>query len=310
MRGLVGSIERSTAPARSLLKSTLPGAAAVARAEDAALAVGAPGVAEGGDVDEVRVGRVDADAPDVAGVAQADGSPGAAAVGGPVDAVAVRDVAADAGLAHADVDHVGVGRRDGERADGGGLEEAVGDVLPVRAAVGGLPHAARAGAEVEGRGLGRMAGDGDHTAAAVRPDAAPLERTQQTWIDGHRASFGGFRERLPEQRRRRLVGDRDEQAAKDRWSIELGPGGLGHGSDPTAKPEVEPCPSPAGVRDRSARGGGRGRRGLIRRRMGDGGCRRGHIPFTRRRSRTKTGVDHRDEHEGDDGGEGRPPICA
>ena len=58
--------------------------------------------------------------------------PGLAAVAGPVDAVAVRDVVADAGLAGAGVDHVRVGRRDRDRADGRGREVAVGDASQVK----------------------------------------------------------------------------------------------------------------------------------------------------------------------------------
>ena len=119
--------------------------------------------------------RVDDDVADVARVRQADVLPGPAAVGRPVDAVAVRDVAADRRLAGAGVDDARVGVRDGDRADGGGLEVAVGDVLPVGAAAGGLPDAPGAGAEVEGRPLGRVAGDGDDAPAAVRADQAPLE---------------------------------------------------------------------------------------------------------------------------------------
>ncbi|MEI2616302.1 MAG: hypothetical protein V9F06_01525 [Thermomicrobiales bacterium] len=63
--------------------------------------------------------------------------PGLAAVGGLVDAVAVGDVAADGRLAHADVDDVGVGLGNGDRAHRGALEEAVGDVPPVLTAVVG-----------------------------------------------------------------------------------------------------------------------------------------------------------------------------
>lgn len=59
------------------------------------------------------------------------------------------DVATDAGFAHADVDDVGVGGRDGNGANGGALEEAVGDILPVYAAVDCFPDAAAGGAEIE-----------------------------------------------------------------------------------------------------------------------------------------------------------------
>ena len=62
---------------------------------DAALGVRAEDVAERGDVDEVGIPRVDADAPMWRVSLEADVRPGLAGVGRLVDAVAVRDVAAD-----------------------------------------------------------------------------------------------------------------------------------------------------------------------------------------------------------------------
>ena len=154
-----------------------PGGAAVVALEDAALRVRPEGVAEGGHPDDVRVVGVDADLADLAGLAQAGVAPGAAGVGAAVDAVAVGDVGADGRLAGAGVDHVGVGRGDGQRSHRGGGEEAVGDGAPVRAAVGRLPDAAGHRAEVVGRRVVGDAGDGDHAATAERADAPPLEQT-------------------------------------------------------------------------------------------------------------------------------------
>src|SRR5258708_37148079 len=86
----------------------------------------------------------------IAGVVEAKMRPGFACVSGLVDAVAMGDVAANGRLAHADVDHVGVGWRDGDAADGGASEVAVGDVLPEEPSIRGLPDAATGGAAVEG----------------------------------------------------------------------------------------------------------------------------------------------------------------
>ena len=169
----------------ALEQHVLPRGAAIAGAEDPALAVRAPGVAERRHVDEVGIARVHADAPDVAGVAQSHVGPRAAAVIGAIDPVPMRHVAADARFAGARVQHARRRGRDGQRADRRGLEEAVGHVLPVGPAVRRLPDTARAGPEVERHGLGRMAGHRDHAAAAVRADAAPLERAKQPGIDGH-----------------------------------------------------------------------------------------------------------------------------
>src|SRR5262249_48301438 len=60
----------------------LPGLAAVGGLVDAALLVGRPDVAQGGDVHDLGVPGVDDDAGDVLGVGQAHVLPGLAAVGG------------------------------------------------------------------------------------------------------------------------------------------------------------------------------------------------------------------------------------
>src|SRR5262249_5223001 len=138
----------------ALVEHLAPGLTAIFGLEDAALLVRPPGVAERRDPRDVRPGGMDQDVADVARVAQADVAPGAAAVAGAVDAVAVRDVAADGGLAGAGVEDARLRGRDGDRADGGGAEGAVRDVLPVAAAAGRLPDAAGAGAEVEGPVVG------------------------------------------------------------------------------------------------------------------------------------------------------------
>src|SRR6185503_12811293 len=88
--GLEGEVDRASVLVRA--ENLFPVRAAVARAEHAALSVGPVGVAEGGDVDEVGVRRIDEDAADLLAVAEPGVDPGAAAVGGLVHAVALRDV--------------------------------------------------------------------------------------------------------------------------------------------------------------------------------------------------------------------------
>ncbi|GBD16679.1 hypothetical protein HRbin26_01582 [bacterium HR26] len=168
---------------RALVEHLLPGLAAIGRAEDAALLVGPEGMAERRHVDDVRVARVDHDLADVAGVGEPAVDPGTAGIRGLVDAIAVGDVVADAGLAGADIDDVGVGFRHRDGTDSGGAEEAVGDVAPGHPAVGRLPDPASAGAEVEGHRVRDVTGDGDHPPAAVRADAAPLQRREQAFGD-------------------------------------------------------------------------------------------------------------------------------
>ena len=159
----------------ALKEDFLPGFAAVAGAEDTAFRVGSGPVAHGGDVGDVGVFGVDLDGADLLGVGKAHVLPGLAGVGGLVDPVAVGGVAAKVGLAHAGVDDVGVGVRDGDGADGAELDLFIGDGEPVHAAVGGLPDASAGGTHVEGHGLGLDAGDGADASAAERADLAEGE---------------------------------------------------------------------------------------------------------------------------------------
>src|SRR5262249_57248680 len=79
-----------------LVQHLLPGPTAVGRAVDAAFGVGAEGVAEDGGEGDIGVGGVDDHRADLA-VLLPDALPRLAGVGGPVDAVALDDVAAEVG---------------------------------------------------------------------------------------------------------------------------------------------------------------------------------------------------------------------
>ena len=190
-RGLVRSMDRSIAPARSDRYSTRSHVSPPSWSGIRPALRGSLQVAEHGRVHEVGVLGMDANAGDVLRVREADIGPGAPAVGGPVHAVRLRGPLESrhrhAGLAHADVYHVGVGVGDRQCADRRGLEVAVRDVLPVGAAVLRLPDPSDA-AHVEGRRLGRMAVDGDAPASLEGPDVAPPEALQQVLSQFHGGS--------------------------------------------------------------------------------------------------------------------------
>ena len=101
-------------------------------------------------------------------------------VGGFVDAVADGEIGPLQAFAAADVDDVGIGRRDGERADGAG-RLIVEDRLPGAAVVGGLPDAAVVDADVEDVGLAGHAGRPDGAAAAERADHPPAAGRRKDW---------------------------------------------------------------------------------------------------------------------------------
>jgi hypothetical protein len=155
------------------VENFFPGFAAIAGAEDAALRVGAVGVAERGDEDDVGVCGVDDDVADVAGIFESDVAPGFAGVGGFVDAIAERNIAADAGFTGAGVEYVGIGVRYGNAADGGDAL-LVKEGIPGEPAVRCFPDAAADRAEIIGIGLAGHACDGDDTAAAEGADEAPF----------------------------------------------------------------------------------------------------------------------------------------
>jgi hypothetical protein len=156
-----------------------PGLATVFGAKDTALGVGAGHVADGRDVDQVGIFGIDADAADLLRGFEADVRPGLAGVGGLVHAVAVGGVAAHGGFAGADVQDVGVRRRNRDGADRPEIDLAVGDGLPGVATVGGLEDASAHTTEVEDERLVAHTGDGDDAAAAEWAELAegnPLQR--------------------------------------------------------------------------------------------------------------------------------------
>ena len=156
-----------------LIENFLKGFAAVGGTENAAFGVGAVGMALGGDENTVGIFGIDEDRGDLLGVAEIfEMRPRFSGVGGFVDAVARGKIGALQSFAAADVNDVGVGRRNGESTDGaGGL--IVEDGIPGVAEVGGLPDAAVDGRHVENVGLVRNAADGDGAASTEGADAAP-----------------------------------------------------------------------------------------------------------------------------------------
>src|SRR5471032_1320676 len=82
-----------------LIEDLLPGNAAIGRAEDSPLIIRAVGMSECGHKDDVRVPGIDDQRADVPRVLEADILPGLAPIHGLVHAIAVRDVAANAGFA-------------------------------------------------------------------------------------------------------------------------------------------------------------------------------------------------------------------
>src|ERR1700682_4797163 len=101
------------------VEDLLPGFATIASAENSALVIIAEGMAERGHEGNVWIFGMDDQAADRVRVLQADKVPSLAGVDRFVNAVATDDVAADASLARAHVNHVGIRFGNSNGADGG-----------------------------------------------------------------------------------------------------------------------------------------------------------------------------------------------
>ncbi len=156
-----------------LLEDLSPGPAAVLRAVDAARRVGPEGVAEDGGEGEVGVRGMDDHGSDLP-LLRPDVRPGLPSVGRLVDPVARGDVSPDVGLARADIDDAGIGRGDGDRADGR-VRLIVEDRPPRDASVVRGPDAARGGGGVVDEGAPRHAGHARHASPDRRTDQPELQ---------------------------------------------------------------------------------------------------------------------------------------
>jgi len=118
--------------------------------------------------------RVDDEGRDLLAVRQTEVAPGPSRVAGFVDPVAHREVRALQPFAAADVDDVGIGRGNRERADRAG-RLAVEQRRPGAPVIRGPPYAAVIDADVEQVGLTRHARRRHRAAAAKRADRAPVQ---------------------------------------------------------------------------------------------------------------------------------------
>src|ERR1035438_2719227 len=171
-----------------------PRFATVGGAEDTALFVRSPEMAESSDVDDVGIPGMHADRADVKSILQADVLPGFARVTGFINAVAMRGITADIRLTHADIDDVRIRFRDSDGAHRSGFELSVRYWQPARAAVRSFPDAATGCAEVIHIRFGSDAGHRVHAPAAKWTDAAIFQLFQriEIWLGSQdRGGKGG-----------------------------------------------------------------------------------------------------------------------
>ena len=128
---------------------------------------------------DVGILRIDGDSSDLARVGQAGVLPCPAGIDRLVDTVAVREVAADIGLAHTDVNDVRIRRRNRNRTDRPGFHVPVCHRIPRDAGIVCFPDPATGGTHVVDQRLTRDAGNGRDPAAAIGPDAPPAKGLEE-----------------------------------------------------------------------------------------------------------------------------------
>ena len=217
------------------LERLLPGLAAVGRLEDAALAAWSPQAAGRRDKDDIVVARVDDDAVDEPGVAEAEVGEGLAAVSRLVDAVAPRHALTIARFAGADPDEIRVRLRDRDVAN---RERALilHQGFERGAVVDGFPQAAVRRPDVVVGGIGFVDREvGDTAGHRRRSDRAEAERVERRGRGGRgRRLLDTLRQRSPSEHhagsqrhgeqsihlhRQRPPGFRERRLYGGRWSF-------------------------------------------------------------------------------------------
>ena len=160
-----------------------PGLAAVIRLEHPTLGILLEGVAVGGHPHHVGIGRMDTHGADLTGVGEPGELPCGPAIGRLVNASTGGHIASNAVGSGADVDDVGIGISDGDRAHRPKRNPAVCDGCPRRTAVRRAEEPAARDAHVEGARLRGHTGHRGHAPAARRPDEPVLHALEERGID-------------------------------------------------------------------------------------------------------------------------------
>ncbi len=156
--------------------------ATVCGSKDSAFLVRTERVPERGYKHHIFISRIDNQRADVPCIFQADVVPGLAGIDRLENPSAVRGIAADRRFAGADVNHIVIGRRNGDRADRGD-RLLVEQRNPIRAAIGSFPHAAGYCAKVICVRLARHAFNRQGAPAAKGTNLSPPHPIEQLFVN-------------------------------------------------------------------------------------------------------------------------------
>ena len=190
-----------------LVEDLFPIFAAIYCAENPALCVRPIRVAQRSHKNDVRIVRIDDDFADGATVVQADVLPGLACVQRFVDAISLRDIAAQAGLAGTNVNRIVV-RISHRQASNISRSLFVEYWRPGHGPIGGFPHSAARRTEIISRRIAGNSGCGQRASTAERTDEPILHSLEWLvfWLGRLVFGSGPRVRRCVGSRRRRGVG--------------------------------------------------------------------------------------------------------
>jgi hypothetical protein len=171
------------------------------------------------DKQPVRIFGIDIDMRDHLRFAQSQMTPRLSGIGGFVHAVADREIGANDPGAGPDIDHIGIGGRHRNGADGAG-GRVVKNRTPIRTVVRGAPHAAIVEADVKHVRLGGHTRQRARAPGAHGTDLSPVHGRKQIGRLGDTRRGGRSSEQREEQRQWRATNDRGRhETAPERGRI-------------------------------------------------------------------------------------------
>src|SRR5580658_7632367 len=156
------------------IENVRPLHAGIGRFVDPTLGIRRIGMAEGANVNDVRVVGIDHDSADLSRIVEADMSPGRSSVGRFVHAIAGSQIFANGAFTRSRINDVGIRWSYHDRADRR-YRLAVKNRLPGQSSIDRLPDSTANATEIKSRRIAGNATDRDGAASAKRANQAPFQ---------------------------------------------------------------------------------------------------------------------------------------